>query len=116
MFLFRIPASDYNNIGQSLHQRSGSSENSKLMSRSSCGSLDSMTNGACAVAELHSGTEETTENTKGYVYKKDIPKLNARLEIVNNREGSLRVTQSKFVNNNVGPEMENQFEDGDELD
>ncbi|KAM7504119.1 hypothetical protein LguiB_003023 [Lonicera macranthoides] len=111
----RVPASDYNNIGQYLHQRSGSSENSRLMCHSSCGSLDSMIEGACAVAELHSGTQETTENTTGYVNKKDIPKLNSRLEIVNNSGGSLRM-QSKFVNNNIGPEMENQFEDGDELD
>ncbi|KAA8523736.1 hypothetical protein F0562_010159 [Nyssa sinensis] len=125
----RGPTLDSNNNGRLLHQRFGPSENGRLSSRSSSGSLDSMTDGGVAVPELHSGIEETgwdglrmpTETTKGFVNKTDSPKSNTWFEIVNNRESLMMEAQFKSVNNNIeGLKMENQFEDelneGDEFD
>ncbi|GFZ07458.1 autophagy 18 F-like protein [Actinidia rufa] len=122
----RIPALNSSSDKRLLHQTSGPSEDGRFPCRSSSGSLDSMTDGGAAVAELHGRIEETgwdgipmpTETTKGFVNNNDYPKSNTRLEIVNNRDGSTREAHAKFVNNNIeGPKMENQFEDeGDEFD
>ncbi|GFZ12470.1 autophagy 18 F-like protein [Actinidia rufa] len=73
--------------------------------RSSSGSLNSMTDGGAAVPELHGRIEETgwdgfrmpTEATKGFVNNNDNPKSNTRLEIVNNRDSSTREARIKFV-------------------
>ncbi|XP_052207970.1 autophagy-related protein 18f [Diospyros lotus] len=122
----RTPASDCNTTRQLRHQMSGLSENGKLSSRSSSGSLDSMTDGGAVITGLHSGTEKTgwegfrmsAETTKGFVDNTDSRKSNTRLEIVNNRESSVMEDQIKYVNNNIeGLQMENQFKsDGDEFD
>ncbi|KAL6975320.1 hypothetical protein U1Q18_024115 [Sarracenia purpurea var. burkii] len=107
-----------------LHQTSGLPENGRLLCRSSSGSLDSLNDGAAAVAELHGRSEETgweglcmpTETIKGFVYNNDNPKSDTRLEIVNNRESSMVEAQIKFVNNNIeGPKRDNQFEDEDDM-
>ncbi|XP_057464456.1 autophagy-related protein 18f-like isoform X2 [Actinidia eriantha] len=122
----RIPALNSSSDKRLLHQTSGPSEDGGFPCRSSSGSLDSMTDGGAAVAELHGRIEETSwdgipmpkETTKGFVNNNDYPKSNTRLEIVNNRDSSTREAHAKFVNNNIeGPKMENQFEDeGDEFD
>lgn len=100
------------------------SENGRLASRSSSGSLDSMTESGPVVAEVHNGVEETgwsgprmPEKTRAFVNSNDNPKTNTRLEVVNNRESSRTEAQLKFVNNNNdGQKMENHFEDeGDEF-
>lgn len=54
------------------------------------------------------------EDTNGFVNNDSSP---TRPETVDNREHSVSGTQSEFVNNNIGQEVENQFEDqGDEFD
>lgn len=118
LFLSRVAAIDSN--------VSGISENGRFSCRSSSGSLDTMTDSGAGVAELSKGTEETewggsqtaVEN-KGFVNNNDSQKTKTQLEIVNNRERTLKTeAQLKFVNSNIeGMGMENLFrEEGDELD
>ncbi|KAL1184924.1 hypothetical protein V6Z11_A01G079100 [Gossypium hirsutum] len=57
-----IPTVYTNNNGCLLHQRSGLPENGRLSCRSSSGSLDFMTENGAAVAELHTGIQETGLN------------------------------------------------------
>ncbi|CAL5405677.1 unnamed protein product [Camellia sinensis] len=119
----RTPASASNtNNGRLLRQTSGMSENGRLSCRSSSSSLDSFTDGGVAVTECHRAIEETrwggshmpTETTNGFV-NNDSPKSNTQSGIVNNREGPMMETQTKFVNNNIGGQkMGNQFKDEDD--
>ncbi|VVA28203.1 PREDICTED: autophagy-related [Prunus dulcis] len=105
---------------------SGISENGRLSCRSSSGSLDTMTDSGAGVAELSNGTEETEWGgsqtpieSKRFVNNNDSQKTKTQLEIVNNRERTLKTeAQLKFVNSNIeGMGMENLFrEEGDELD
>lgn len=118
LFLFRVAAIDSN--------VSGISENGRLSCRSSSGSLDTMTDSGAGVAELSNGTEETEwggsqtpVESKRFVNNNDSQKTKTQLEIVNNRERTLKTeAQLKFVNSNIeGMGMENLFrEEGDELD
>ncbi|BBH01913.1 homolog of yeast autophagy 18 F [Prunus dulcis] len=97
---------------------SGISENGRLSCRSSSGSLDTMTDSGAGVAELSNGTEETEWGgsqtpieSKRFVNNNDSQKTKTQLEIVNNRERTLKTeAQLKFVNSNIeGMGMENLF-------
>ncbi|KAE8675498.1 autophagy-related protein 18f-like isoform X3 [Hibiscus syriacus] len=122
----RIPTVDSNSNGCLLHQRSGFSENGQLSSRSSTGSLSSMTGNGATVAEFQNNIEETRLDgpqmplgTKSFVNKSVSPETNAQLEIVNNSENSRTEAQLKFVNNNSEElQMGNHSEEdeGDEYD
>ncbi|XP_057950223.1 autophagy-related protein 18f [Malania oleifera] len=117
----RIPAQDSNVNGRLMHQRSGLSEDSRLLFMGSSGPPDSMTVGRSAMSELHNGIEGKTEcdglqmpteTTKGFVNNNRSPKTKNRLETVNNRESLKMEAQFKFVNNNKDDlKMENQLED-----
>ncbi|XP_043688630.1 autophagy-related protein 18f-like isoform X2 [Telopea speciosissima] len=119
----RMPALD-NNRNCSPQQRSGLSEDGRLSCRSSCSSLDCMSEVGTMVGELQSGIEEngwggrrtSSESTEGFVNNNDSPMTKTRLEFVNNRE-SLMDTDLEFVNNNKESlKMENHLENDNELD
>ncbi|GMI79430.1 ARABIDOPSIS THALIANA HOMOLOG OF YEAST AUTOPHAGY 18 (ATG18) F [Hibiscus trionum] len=122
----RIPSVDGSSNGCLLHQRPGLYENGRLSSRTSSGSLSSMTRNSATVAEFQNGIEETrlggpqmALGTKGFVNKSDSPETNTQLEIVNNSENSRMEAQLMFVNNNSEDlQMGNIFEEdeGDEYD
>ncbi|KAK3001077.1 hypothetical protein RJ639_022248 [Escallonia herrerae] len=121
----RVSALDSKNTGRILHQRSRLSENSRLVHRSSCDSMDSLMDGS-AVDDLHNGIDDTewcglqmpTQYTKGFVNNNDSPKLNTRLHVVNNRASSVGDTHPKVVNNSIRDlKKDNQFDDKvDEFD
>ncbi|KAJ8532604.1 hypothetical protein K7X08_012527 [Anisodus acutangulus] len=58
------------------------------------------------------GLPMTSQTANGFVNSSEIPKADPRLGFVNNVKSSVKVPQSKFVNNNVdGAAMENHFDD-----
>ncbi|XP_010240957.1 PREDICTED: autophagy-related protein 18f-like [Nelumbo nucifera] len=117
----RVPALDSNHIGLLQNQRSGLSDDGKSSCRNSSISLDCISEGSNAAAELRSGIEEngwdcgllfSSESDVGFVNNNDSPKISTGLEFVNSKEkmGS----HLKFVNNNKqNLKMENHFEDDD---
>ncbi|XP_077221211.1 autophagy-related protein 18f-like [Tasmannia lanceolata] len=117
----RVTALDSNRNGVLLRQKSSLSEDGRLSRRSSCSSLDGMSNGAAVVAELHNTIldngwgelQASMESTKGFVNKSDSPKLKSSLVFVNNRESTKMEAQLEFVNNRESPKMATHFEDDD---
>ncbi|XP_065862256.1 autophagy-related protein 18f isoform X2 [Euphorbia lathyris] len=111
----RAPVVDSNINMHLQHQRS---ENGRPSHRSSCGSLDSMTNCGALAAEIQNGVEETVWNgprtaaeAMAFVNNSVSPKTNTQLENVNNRQSSRPEAHLMFVNsNNGGPRMKNHFE------
>ncbi|KAK8573645.1 hypothetical protein V6N13_009733 [Hibiscus sabdariffa] len=84
----RIPTVDSNSNGSLLHRRPGLYENGWFSSRSSSGSLSSMTENGATVAEFQKGIEEPRLGgpemplgTKGFVNRSDSPEINTQLEI-----------------------------------
>ncbi|XP_077243493.1 autophagy-related protein 18f-like [Tasmannia lanceolata] len=110
----RVSALDSNWNGVMLHQKSGLSEDGRLSRRSSCSSLDVMSEGSTVVAELHNGISEngwsglqaSMESAKGYVNNVDSPKLKTPVKFVNNRATPKMEAPLEFVNNREGPKME----------
>ncbi|XP_042483172.1 autophagy-related protein 18f-like isoform X2 [Macadamia integrifolia] len=120
----RMPAVD-NKRNCSPHQRSGLSEDGRLSCRSSCSSIDCMSEVGTVVGEHQSGIEENgwggrrtlLESTEGFVSNNDSPKMKTRPEFVNNREILKMDTNLEFVNNNKESlKMENHLEDDSEDD
>ncbi|KAL5972799.1 hypothetical protein ACLOJK_039605 [Asimina triloba] len=104
-----------------LRQKSGLSQDSQLSRRSSCCSLDGMSEGAMAVAELHNGIEENGWGglqmlTEGFVNNNGSPTMNTQLEFVNSRERLKMEGLLQFVNNKECPNIESHFEDDKESD
>ncbi|KAF8414077.1 hypothetical protein HHK36_002076 [Tetracentron sinense] len=119
----RVSALYGNENGRQLHHRSGLSEDSRLSLRSSCSSLDCVSESGTALAEHHCGIQENVggglwmsmESADGFVNNNDsCSKMKTQLETVNNRECLKMEAQLKFVNSKKeNLKMENHFEDGD---
>lgn len=112
-------AFEMNRNGPLLRQKSGLSEG-RLSCRSSCSSLDCMSENA-AVTELPNGTDEngwsqsSAEVNEGFVNNHvDSPVLKSHLEFVNDSEGLKMEAQLEFVNNKENLKTETHFSD-DEL-
>ncbi|KAJ6842385.1 autophagy-related protein 18f-like isoform X1 [Iris pallida] len=115
----RTNHSDYARNGLLGRQKSGLPEDGKLSRRSSCRSLDRMSESA-PTTELPSGINETcwgtfnpsTEESEEFVYNsKEISK--DQLEFVHNREGLKTEAQLECVNSKETLKMEAHFEDND---
>ncbi|KAF5190150.1 Autophagy 18 f isoform [Thalictrum thalictroides] len=119
----RASSFDSNRSESMLHQKSGLSEDGRLLCRSSCSSLGSSLEGA-SVGDHRNGIEDNgwgclqTQLAEGFVNNNDSPNSKAQLEFVNNSERPNMVTDLKLVNNNKGSlKMDGHFNNDDnELD
>lgn len=103
----RASSFDSNRSGPSLHQRSGFSEDGKVLSRSSCSSLGSSSEVA-AMSELQNpfdengwgGIQSHLAEAEGFVNNDASPKMKTQQEYVNNSESPKMETNLEFVYNN----------------
>ncbi|XP_010931238.1 autophagy-related protein 18f [Elaeis guineensis] len=114
----RTPRFQQSRNGPLLRQKSGLSEG-RLSSRSSCSSLECMSENA-ALTELPNGTDEngwsrsSAEANEGFVNNHmDSPVLKSHLEFVNDSEGLNMEAQLESVNNKENLKTETQFSDYD---
>ncbi|KAF6159248.1 hypothetical protein GIB67_032019 [Kingdonia uniflora] len=117
----RISVSDSIRSGPLPCQKSGISEDERLSRRSSCNSLDYMSEGGAAVAVIHNNIEETgwgsgflisAESGGGFVNNSDNPDMKTQAEYVNSKEKTKMGTNFELVNNNKESlTMENHIED-----
>ncbi|XP_071701798.1 autophagy-related protein 18f-like isoform X2 [Rutidosis leptorrhynchoides] len=101
-------------------------ENEKLSNGSSFGPIHTTIDTIVRNGGFENGDEETggyarqmpVKDTNGFVNNDSSSLISqTQPETVNNREHSVRETQSELVNNNIGQKLENHFEDhGDEFD
>lgn len=118
---FRMSAVDDHRNGPPPYQKSDLPEDGRLSCRSSCSSLDGVSEGATAVAELHNvvsdngwdGLRMSTESTMGSVNIRDSPMLKTQLDHVNSRDCQVVDAQLKFVNNRESMMMGTHFVDDD---
>ncbi|XXG69274.1 hypothetical protein AAC387_Pa06g2186 [Persea americana] len=117
----RMSAVDDHRNGPPPYQKSDLPEDGRLSCRSSCSSLDGVSEGATAVAELHNvvsdngwdGLRMSTESTMGSVNIRDSPMLKTQLDHVNSRDCQVVDAQLKFVNNRESMMMGTHFVDDD---
>ncbi|OVA11168.1 WD40 repeat [Macleaya cordata] len=114
----RIPALDSNRSGPLPQQKSGLSEDGRFSYRCSCSSLDCMSEGGAAVAELQNVMQETglssprmsKQSSEGFVNKNGSP-MKTQLEHVNNRESpKMDIHLESVYNNRESLKMDNHFE------
>lgn len=122
---FRLSAVDNHRNGPLLSHKSELPEDGRRSHRSSCSSLDSVSEGANAAAELHnvicdngwSNLQNSTELTMGSVNIRDSSMMKTPLDHVNSRECQKVDALLKFVNNRESMMMGTHFVDDDnELD
>lgn len=95
------------------YQKSGLSEGGRLSRRSSCSSLDGISEHPNRIENGRNGIQTSIQSYEGFVNSRDGPKMKAQLEFVNNSKSPNMEAQLEFVNNTESLKMDTLFVDDD---